>query len=79
MPEEENTVIECCANRVMALQELQATGSLAAGFREAGCYACGGFERKCGTYTPLCWVYASVDLIPPAIRVFCRAEKPRKS
>ncbi len=70
-------VLKFCANRVMAMQELQATGTMAAGFRDTGCYSCQGRMENCPYYTPMAWVYETEDGIPPQIRALIRTE-PRQ-
>ncbi|MHC4779879.1 MAG: hypothetical protein ACYTFG_14990 [Planctomycetota bacterium] len=65
-------MLKFCANRIMALQELQALGRMAAGFERSGCYACPGTKTECSYFTPLAWVYDSNGEIPEAIRAFIR-------
>ncbi|GEM_PF-3524741 len=62
--------LQFCANRVMALQELQALGTMAAGFLDAGCYRCSGRDDACEYYTPLGWVYETAREVPPQIVAF---------
>lgn len=59
-----------CANRIMAMQELQASGTMASGFVKTGCYKCPGIKPDCPYYTPLSWVYESEEDIPVSLRVF---------
>jgi hypothetical protein len=72
-------VLKFCANRIMAMQELQATGTMAVGFRETGCYRCHGIDEACPYYTPMEWVYGTPETIPPAIRAFIRIEPAPKA
>ncbi|MHC5039295.1 MAG: hypothetical protein ACYTHM_18465 [Planctomycetota bacterium] len=62
--------LDFCVNRIMALQELQALGRMAAGFERTGCYACSGLEQECDFYTPIGWVYEKEEEIPGNIAVF---------
>jgi len=71
-------VLKFCANRIMALQELQATGTMAVGFRDTGCYPCRGLDERCAYYTPMEWVYDTEEDIPPTIRAFIRIEPAAK-
>ncbi|MCU0722594.1 MAG: hypothetical protein MUC63_03070 [Planctomycetes bacterium] len=71
-------VLKFCANRIMALQELQATGTMAPGFRDTGCYSCPGIAESCPFFTPMGWVYETEEDIPPAIRAFIRVDPPAK-
>lgn len=68
-------MLDFCANRVMALQELQASGTMARGFLASGCYRCSGRRYDCGFYTPLGWVYESADAVPENVTVFVTAEE----
>jgi hypothetical protein len=74
--DEENLrmILDFCANRVMALQELQAQGHMALGFLQAGCYRCSGIDPACECYTPIAWVYASEEAIPPHVAHFLPEE-----
>ena len=69
-------MLDFCANRIMALQELQATGTLAVGFKESGCYQCDGHKKDCPFLTPMAWVYESEESIPDSIRIFIRRQTP---
>jgi hypothetical protein len=71
-------VLKFCANRIMALQELQATGTMAVGFRDTGCYPCHGLNEQCPYYTPMEWVYNTEEDIPPTIRAFIRIDPATK-
>jgi hypothetical protein len=63
-------MLKYCANRIMALQELQALGRMAAGFERTGCYACDGLATECEFYTPLGWVYEAEKEVPDPVGVF---------
>ena len=63
-------MLKFCANRIMALQELQALGRMAAGFERTGCYACTGLVAECEYYTPLGWVYEKEKEVPDPVGVF---------
>lgn len=63
-------MLKFCANRVMALQELQASGQMAVGFQRAGCYKCSGRVETCAFFTPLSWVYESEGKVPRGIAAF---------
>jgi hypothetical protein len=67
-------MLEFCANRIMALQELQALGRMAAGFQRSGCYRCSGTDKACEFYTPIAWVYETEEDIPPTVAIFIRKD-----
>ena len=69
-------MLQFCVNRVLALQELQAIGRMAAGFQRSGCYQCPGIRTECEFYTPFSWVYETEAQIPHAIAVFLRKNAP---